>query len=128
MINSRPWMVFQSFACPHNGSQCLPVLCCAIVLSHGWMRQRATTEAVASSIMYYILLVHSLPLCYPVSVSPNTPDCCLSLPLQTDRQILQPEILTVPSGSPLILPITAFTALSRLTPTIGPDPDRSTYA
>lgn len=71
-------------------SQWEPVLsivpCCSIVLSHGWMRQRAATEAVASSIMYYILLVHSLPLCYTLSLSPITPNPSASPGRQTDRQ------------------------------------------
>lgn len=46
------------------------------------MRQRAATEAVASSIMYYILLVHSLAVCYTLSLSPITLD---PLDRQRDR-------------------------------------------
>lgn len=53
--------------------------CCSIVLSYGWMGQRAAREAEASSIMYYILLVHLLPL---HSVSPNSHPCILR---QRDR-------------------------------------------
>lgn len=74
------------------GSQWEPVLvagpCSSIVLSHGWMRQRAAALCLRYAVFHNIL--------------------------PTDRQT---DMLIVPLGSPLIPPITSFTALSMPPPT-----------
>lgn len=117
MINSSTWMVSQSFDCPHNGSQC-SVSCHAVPLSchmDGWGREQQQRPWPALLCITFCWCTHS------VSVSPrNTQPLCYPRP--TNRQT---EMLIVPLGSPLILPITLFTASSMPTPTsfpVGPDP------
>lgn len=87
----------------------------------GWDREQPERLKPALLCITFCLCTYS-----HCTLSPLTP-IPASLDRETDQQA---EMLIVPLGPLLILPITSFTALSMLTPTsipAGPDPDQFAF-
>lgn len=114
---------FPVFWLPHTGSQS-SVIHHAVPLSchmDGWDREQPERLKPALLCITFCLCTYS-----HCTLSPLTP-IPASLDRETDQQA---EMLIVPLGPLLILPITSFTALSMLTPTsipAGPDPDQFAF-
>lgn len=116
-------VVSRSFDCPHNGSQCSQ--CCAMLFHCPvtWMDEAESSNRGRGQLYYVSHSAWTLTLRY----TPITPDPSASTDRRTDRQTCS----LFPRGSPLILPITSFTALSMPPPTSfprrsrPPNPDRS---